>query len=74
MTVARNLGAKSDVYNCLVVVVVVDDVVVVFVVVVVRKTTDRQQGDVDRVDQGTSAVGDKDEAHLMLSKNLVGEI
>jgi len=72
MTVARNLGAKSDVYNCLV--VVVDDVVVVFVVVVVRKTTDRQQGDVDRVDQGTSAVGDKDETHLMLTKNLVGEI
>jgi len=72
MTVARNLGAKSDVYNCLV--VVVDDVVVVFVVVDVRKTTDRQQGDVDRVDQGTSAVGDKDEAHLMLTKNLVGEI
>jgi len=72
MTLARNLGAKSDVYNCLV--VVVDDDVVAFVVVNVRKTTDRQQGDVDRVDQGTSAVGDKDEAHLMLTKNLVGEI
>jgi len=69
MTLARNLGAKSDVYNCL----VVDDDVV-FVVVDVRKTTDRQQGDVDRVDLGTSAVGDKDEAHLMLTKNLVGEI
>jgi len=73
MTLARNLGAKSDVYNCLVV-VVDDDDVVAFVVVDVRKTTDRQQGDVDRVDQGTSAVGDKDEAHLMLTKNLVGEI